>query len=66
MKYASTVKPDENLLQNSSISFESEQIQELFWKKKKLFTAITRIEKGQLDSFTIHINHQTIHVQCSN
>lgn len=66
MKYVSTVMPDENLLQNSSISFESEQTQELFWNRKKLFTAITRIEKGQLDSFTIQLNHQTIHAQCSN
>ena len=66
MRYASTVKQDENLLQNSAISFESEQTQELFWKRMKLFTAITRIEKGQIESFTIHINHQTIQVQCSN
>jgi urea transporter len=66
MRYVSKVKQDENLLQNSSNSFESEQTQELFWKRKKLFSAVTRIEKGQLDSFTIHINHQTIQVQCSN
>jgi urea transporter len=66
MRYTSRVKQDENLLQNSAIFFESEQTQELFWRKKKLFTAITRIEKGQLASFSFDINQQTIQVRCSN
>jgi hypothetical protein len=65
MRYTSSVTLDENLLQNSSISFTSEQTQELFWNKKKLFDANTRIENGRLASFTIQINHQTIHAQCS-
>ncbi len=65
MHYTSTVTQDENLLQNSAISFISEQTQELFWNKKKLFNAITRIENGRLASFTIQINHQTIHAKCS-
>jgi urea transporter len=66
MKYFSSVIQDENLLQNSSISFSSDQTQELFWSRKKLFKAITRINNGRLDSFTIQINHQTIHAKCSN
>lgn len=66
MRYTSTVKHDENLLQNTAISFESMQEQELFWSKKKLFTGITRITNGQLDSFTIQFNNQTIEAKCSN
>jgi hypothetical protein len=66
MRYASSVSQDENLLQNSTIHFTSEQTQELFWNKKKLFNATTRINNGRIESFTIQINHQTIHAQCSN
>jgi urea transporter len=66
MRYTSTVQQDDNLLQNSTISFTSEQIQELFWNKKKLFNATTRINNGRVESFTIQINHQTIHAKCSN
>jgi hypothetical protein len=66
MRYASSVNQDENLLQNSTISFTSEQTQELFWNRKKLFSAITRIINGRLDSFTIQFDHQTIHAKCSN
>jgi urea transporter len=66
MRYTSTVKQDENLLQNAAISFESTQEQEFFWSKKKLFTGITRINNGQLDSFTIQFNNQIIEAKCSN
>jgi urea transporter len=66
MRYASSVSQDENLLQNSSINFTSEQTQELFWNKKKLFNATTRIVNGSIESFTVQINHQNIHAKCSN
>jgi hypothetical protein len=66
MHYTSTVKQDENLLQNAAISFESTQEQELFWSRRKLFTGITRIKNGQLDSFTIQFKNKIIEAKCSN
>lgn len=66
MSYQSTVKQDDNILQNAPIHFISEQTQELFWKKKKLFTANTRINNGMLEGFTIQINNKNIEVICSN
>lgn len=65
MRYHSTVKQDDNILQNATISFISEQTQELFWNKKKLFTAKTHINKGILEGFSIQLNNKIIEVICS-
>ena len=66
MRYTSIVKQDENLLENSSLSFESSQEQILFGSKKKIFKGNTVIKNGQLDSFSIQFNHKIIEVTCSN
>ena len=65
MRFESEVKQDDGLLNSGNISFTSIKILELFGKNKQQSTATVNIENGQLSSFIIQTNNQTIQATCS-
>jgi|JI7StandDraft_1071085.scaffolds.fasta_scaffold01515_15 urea transporter len=65
MRFESEVKQDDGLLNSGNISFTSVKILELFGKNKQQSTATVNIENGQLSSFIIQTNNQTIQATCS-
>jgi urea transporter len=65
MRFESEVKQDDGLLNSGNISFTSIKILELFGKNKQQSTAIVNIKNGQLSSFIIQTNNQTIQATCS-
>lgn len=65
MRFECTVKQDENGLSTNSISFNSKQVHELFWKSKTQCTSDVTVENGHLKSFTIHLKNKSIQALCS-
>ena len=65
MRFESEVKQDDGLLNSGNISFTSVKILELFGKNKQQSTATVNIKNGQLSSFIIQTNNQTIQATCS-
>ena len=65
MRFESEVKQDDGLLNSGKIFFTSVKILELFGKNKQQSTATVNIENGQLSSFIIQTNNQTIQATCS-
>ena len=66
MRYESEVKQNDGLLNSGSISFNSKQTLELFGIGTQQSTATVNIQNGQLQSFIIQTNKQTIQAVCSN
>lgn len=66
MRFESTIKQDDGVLNSGTISFYSQQVQELFGTKKTRMTAQVFIQNSKLLSFTVHLKNKSIQATCSH
>lgn len=65
MRFEGNIMQEESSLSSGRISFNSSQVQELFWIKKNRLSASVEVENGQIKSFTIQSEKQNIKATCT-